>query len=194
MRRGADRRRAAVALLLALGGAAAVPAQERVFDERGLSEKALVDALAPRAPASRAAPAADAGLGATRGFKPVVPGAAPPPAEAPRRASILVTFRVDSAELTPRAKSALDVVGRAMRSPQLAGVTFTVEGHADPRGGETHNQALSGARAASVADYLVAAHGIAAARLAPVGLGSSRLLNPREPTAPENRRVTLVAR
>lgn len=189
MRRGAERR-AIGAVVLVLAGATVAFAQERVLRESQVTEQALIDALG-----ARSAPAAPTtgDLGASRGFKPVVPGASPP-ADEPARASLLITFRVDSAELTPRAKAALDVVARALQSPQLAARSFTVEGHADPRGGEAHNRALSGARAASVADYLVSAHGIAAARLAPVGLGSSRLLNPREPTAAENRRVTLVAR
>lgn len=180
----------AAAAVLALCAAALAGAQDRVFDEGKVSERALIDALSPR---SLPAAPADATLGRARGFKPVAPAAAPPPPDAPRRASILVTFVVDSAELTPRAKTALDVVARAMLSPQLAGASFTVEGHADPRGGEAHNLALSGARAASVVAYLVSAHGVADARLAAVGMGSSRLLNPRHPTAAENRRVTLVA-
>lgn len=192
-RRGAERRSVVALLLLVAGaiGPTVVVAQERVLREGQVTEKALIDALGARSapPAS-----ANGNLGATRGFKPVVPGALPSATAEPARASLLITFQVDSAELTPRAKAALDVVARALQSPQLAQRSFTVEGHADPRGGEAHNRVLSGARAASVADYLVSAHGIAAARLAPIGLGSSRLLNPREPNAAENRRVTLVAR
>lgn len=193
MRRGVERGSVVAFVLVLAGalGAGLAGAQERVLREGQVTEKALIDALGAR---SAPPPASTNGaLGAPRGFKPVVPGAAPPAAE-PARASLLITFKVDSAELTPRAKAALDVVARALQSPQLAPRSFSVEGHADPRGGEAHNRVLSGARAASVADYLVSAHGIAAARLAPVGLGSSRLLNPSEPNAPENRRVTLVAR
>ena len=185
--RGVWLRAAAAALALCAGALA--DAQDRVFDERKLSEKALIDALSARPPVA----AADAELGRTRGFKPSTPAPTPPP-DAPRRASILVTFVVDSAELTPRAKVALDVVARAMQSPQLADRAFTVEGHADPRGSEAHNLALSGARAASVVAYLVSAHGVAQGRLGAVGMGSSRLMNTRDPTAAENRRVTLVAR
>lgn len=192
--RGVERRSAVAFVLVLAGalGASVAGAQERVLREGQVTEKALIDALGAR---NAPPPASTNGaLGAPRGFKPVVPGAAPPVATEPARASLLITFQVDSAELTPRAKAALDVVARALQSPQLAQRSFTVEGHADPRGGDAHNRVLSGARAASVADYLVSAHGIAAARLAPVGLGSSRLLKPSEPNAPENRRVTLVAR
>ena len=50
------------------------------------------------------------------------------------------------------------------------------------------------ARAEKVRDYLVAHHGLAAARLQPEGNGASELLNPSRPTAPENRRGISVAR
>ena len=56
-----------------------------------------------------------------------------------------------------------------------------------------HN-VLPEARALAVVDYLVATHGVAAERLAPVGKGSSELLNPERPDAPENRRVTIVTK
>ena len=71
---------------------------------------------------------------------------------------------------------------------------FSVEGHADPRGNADLNQRLSAARAQSVVNYLVAAQGIAADRLSPVGKGSAELLNTERPDAPENRRVTIVTK
>jgi len=45
-----------------------------------------------------------------------------------------------------------------------------------------------------VVNYLVAAQGIAADRLSPVGKGSAELLNTERPDAPENRRVTIVTK
>jgi flagellar motor protein MotB len=39
---------------------------------------------------------------------------------------------------------------------------------------------------------LVDHFGLPSARLQPVGKGSSELLRPEQPTAPENRRVTIV--
>ena len=177
------RRRCVAAFVAGLGvvaSVAVVGAQERVFREGSVTERALVDALSPP-------PGKD--LGATRGFKPANPAPA-----APARASILVTFVVGSAELTPQAKSALDIVAGALRSERLAARSFTVEGHADPRGSVEGNLKLSQARAESVVAYLVAAHQVPPARLEAIGLGSSRLLNRADPTAAENRRVTLVAR
>lgn len=181
-RRGAERLAALLATLLLAGAAAG---QEKVFREGALSERALVEAL------GGGAGAGEGELGAARGFRPVVPA---PAAAPPGRAAILVTFVVGSAELTPRARAALDVLARALQSPQLASRAFEVEGHADPRGEESANLRLSQARAASVVDYLVTVHRLPAQRLTAVGLGSSRLLNRQDPTAPENRRVTVVAR
>ena len=111
----------------------------------------------------------------------------------PARASILVTFVTNSADLTAGAKSALDVLAAAMKSEKLASVKFTIEGHADPRGSEELNMRLSQARAESVRAYLTSAHGLAAERVNAVGKGSSALMNPSDPAAPENRRVTIVA-
>jgi OmpA-OmpF porin, OOP family len=44
-----------------------------------------------------------------------------------------------------------------------------------------------------VREYLLASHGLAAERISAVGKGSSALMKPSEPAAPENRRVTIIA-
>jgi outer membrane protein OmpA-like peptidoglycan-associated protein len=183
----------ALAALLAAGGAHAQ--QERVLREGQVTQEALIDALAPAAAAS--APADDQPR--TRSWKPGVrPTAAAAAGTAaaaaqPARASILVTFVTGSAELTGDAKRALDVLAGAMKSEKLASVKFTIEGHADPRGNEDANVKLSQSRAESVRGYLTSAHGLAADRINAVGKGSSALMKPSEPAAPENRRVTIVA-
>ena len=74
-----------------------------------------------------------------------------------------------------------------------ASTRFTIEGHADPRGNDEHNLKLSQARAEAVRSYLLSQHGLAAERVNAVGKGSSALMNPSDPAAPENRRVTIVA-
>jgi outer membrane protein OmpA-like peptidoglycan-associated protein len=184
----------AIAAMLA-AGAVAAHAQEKVLREGQVTERSLIDALAP----PEAASAADAQAAPrTRGFRPAIrPAAAMAGAAAtaahPGRASILVTFVTDSAELTPRAKSALDVLAAAMNSPRLIERHFVIEGHADPRGTDEHNMELSKARANSVRDYLVQQHQLDPQRLSTVGKGSTELMNPNDPTAPENRRVTIVA-
>jgi outer membrane protein OmpA-like peptidoglycan-associated protein len=107
-------------------------------------------------------------------------------------ASLLITFETNSSELTAPAKQQLDVVAAALKNDRLAEYTFNVEGHADPRGLHDANMLLSQQRAESVRSYLVTAHSIAADRLKAEGKGDTDLLNRKVPTAPENRRVTIV--
>ena len=186
----------ALAAALATG---AVHAQEKVLREGQVTQKALIEALAPAAQAAEgAASGADDGV-RTRSWKAGVrPAAAAAAGTAgaaaqPGRASILVTFVTNSADLTGDAKRALDVLAGAMKSERLAAVRFTIEGHADPRGTEELNQRLSQSRADSVRGYLMSSHGLAADRIKAVGKGSSALMKPSEPAAPENRRVTIIA-
>jgi len=188
----------AVTALTALMAATAAPAQaqERVLREGQVTERALVDALTP----PQAASAPEDGI-RTRSFRPAVRPAATAGATATAgaaagqagRASILVTFVTDKADLTQPARSALDVLASAMKSDRLAGVRFTIEGHADPRGNEDHNMKLSQARAESVRAYLISKHGLEAGRVEAVGRGSSNLMNKTNIAAPENRRVTIVS-
>lgn len=189
----------AALLLTALFATGAAQAQEKVLREGQVTQEALIDALAP-AQAASAAESAEAGTPGvrTRSFRPAarpagaVAGTAAASAR-PARASILVTFVTNSADLTADARKALDVLAAAMKSDKLATVKFTIEGHADPRGSEELNQRLSQARAESVMAYLTGTHGLDASRVNAVGRGSSALMNPAEPAAPENRRVTIVA-
>ena len=180
----------ALAALLATGAA---QSQERVLREGQVTQQALIDALAPAGAAS----GADEGV-RTRSWKPgvrpaaAVAGAAAAAAQ-PGRASILVTFVTNSSDLTADAKRALDVLAGAMKSERLASQRFTIEGHADPRGSDELNLKLSQARADSVRGYLTGSHGLAGERVNAVGKGSAALMNPSEPAAPENRRVTIVA-
>jgi len=170
-----------------------------VMKNSEVTESALIDALALEPP-----PAVS---GATRGFKLANPGnpgnsgsagsggaaaAAARPA-GPGRANLLIVFATNSAELTPDSQAALDTVARAFQSDALAGLSFRVEGHADPRGLATANMKLSLSRAEAVVDYLVGKHGILPERLAPQGKGSAEPLNRERVDAPENRRVTIVS-
>ncbi len=185
-----------LAAVLAFGPA---QAQEKVLREGQVTQQALIDALAPAAAAAPDDAASGADGVRTRSWRPSVrPAAAAAAGTAaasaqPGRASILVTFVTNSADLTGDAKKALDVLAGAMKSDKLASVKFTIEGHADPRGAEELNMRLSQARAESVRGYLTASHGLAGERINAVGKGSSALMKPAEPAAPENRRVTIVA-
>lgn len=160
-------------------------AQAPVLKGAEVTEDALVNALAIEGPA--------APEGATRGFRPAKPGADTRTQKpGPGKASLLITFPTDSAELTPEARATLDTLARAVQSDALAGFSFKVEGHADARGDAERNQQLSQQRAEAVVGYLVSQHAILPERLTAVGKGSSEPLNTLRIDAPENRRVTIV--
>lgn len=109
-------------------------------------------------------------------------------AAGPTALSLPVQFAFDSAEIAPAAKAQLDAIAAGIRMlPTTQKVV--IEGHTDAVGGEHYNEGLSQRRAQSVHRYLVAAHGIDAARLQVVGLGQSAPLPGRNPNAAENRRV-----
>ena len=65
----------------------------------------------------------------------------------------MINFDFASFTLTEPAKRQVDEFGMALSSEKLSGVTLTIVGHTDDRGGETYNQRLSEQRA-SVAVYL----------------------------------------
>jgi OmpA-OmpF porin, OOP family len=174
----------ALASLLAFAGQAL--AQAPVLKGSEVTEDALVNALAIEGPAAPNV--------ATRGFRPAKPGAdaRATTKPAPGKASLLITFPTDSAELSPEARATLDTLARAVQSDALAGFSFKVEGHADARGDAERNQKLSQLRAEAVVGYLVSQHAILPERLTAVGKGSSEPLNASRIDAPENRRVTIV--
>ena len=167
-----------------LAAASIAYSQETVLRSGQVTESALIDALAPESPGE---PASDV---RTRGLRPML--IAPHASGNVGRASLLITFRVNEAELTPEAKAILDTLAKAMQSDRLARLAFRVEGHADPRGPTEHNQTLSQLRAESVVVYLRDRHGISAERMTAVGKGSIEPLDTVHPDAPENRRVTIV--
>lgn len=175
MKRAMPRRNLAVSLLLAALCAGAQAQQ--IFSGDEINEEKLIQALTPAAKEMRTR-----SIQVLRDEKP----AAKP------SASLLITFVTDSAELTADAQSKLDVVGRALKTERLAKFSFSVEGHADPRGLHEHNLRLSQLRAEKVVDYLAIRHGIERDRLKPIGKGDSDPANASEPAAPENRRVTIV--
>jgi outer membrane protein OmpA-like peptidoglycan-associated protein len=184
-----------VAAWLALPPPAVAQTPAPVLSNAQVTEDALVDALAVEP-----AYADDAASGATRGFRPAVrPGTAsaklagaPAKPAAPGKANLLITFPTGSAELTPETIRVLQTLGKALQSDKLAGFAFRIEGHADPRGTAESNIKLSEERAQAVAAYLSNTLGVLPDRLQPVGKGASEPLNPQQPDAPENRRVTIV--
>jgi outer membrane protein OmpA-like peptidoglycan-associated protein len=188
-RRSASR---AACLVLAtaagIGGATLRPAQAQsagssdVLTGSQVTEQNLLEALIP-----------DPGVH-KRSLKVKATAPSSSAVQAPGRASasLLITFRTASSELTAGAKEQLDVVGTALKNARLASYKFTLEGHADPRGDRAANLVLSRERANSVRAYLVDARGIDPGRLVAEGKGDSEVLNRAYPAAPENRRVTIV--
>lgn len=165
-----------------------VAAQEVVLKGSQVTESALIDALAIDGPEGPEGAKTRGFRAATRapGDKPI--GAKPNAG----KASLLITFPSNSSDLSSETMATLDVLARALQSDTLAGFTFKVEGHADPRGDATRNLVLSQQRAESVASYLVTKHAILTERLTAVGKGSTEPMNKGRADAPENRRVTIV--
>lgn len=152
---------------------------EKVLSDKEINESALVDALTPQEKPF-----------ITRSIRVTREAEAPVPVKQ-AAASLLITFETGSARLTPKARQSLDTVARALKSDKLATFRFSIEGHADPRGGEDFNLRLSQERAESVVAYLADEQKIERSRLQAVGKGQSELLNSADPSAPENRRVTI---
>jgi OOP family OmpA-OmpF porin len=101
-----------------------------------------------------------------------------------------VTFKTNSAVITPTSKLVLDsAVAYLKARPNSAA---EVRGHTDAVGNDDANMRLSKARAESVRDYLVAA-GIDAGRLTANGYGEIEHIATNDTTAgrEQNRRVTL---
>ncbi|HSI57972.1 MAG TPA: OmpA family protein [Ideonella sp.] len=179
---------ALISLCAAFAANVSAQDKETVLKGSQVTESALIDALAIEGPADAASDAK------TRGFRPAARTTSPnrPAGTAAGKANLLITFPTNSADLTGETRTTLDTLARALQSDALAGFSFKVEGHADPRGDAERNKALSQSRAESVAAYLVSKHNILPERLAAVGKGSAEPLNTARPDAPENRRVTIV--
>jgi OOP family OmpA-OmpF porin len=149
----------------------------------------------------------------TRGIKPLAPGgteAAPPttatpvsantsmsaaaaPSTAPS-ANLDIDFASGSTTLTPEAVNALDQLGKALTSPQLAAYNFKIVGHTDTVGDASTNQELSEQRAAAVKTYLETKFGVSDTRLQSKGVGEADLLVQTPPNTPNqsNRRVQII--
>jgi outer membrane protein OmpA-like peptidoglycan-associated protein len=151
----------------------------------------------------------------TRGIKPISPGESPdsgmsamqtgmPAMSAPAgatpamptspSANLIVDFASGSADLTPAAKAALDQLGKALTSPQLAAYNFKIVGHTDTVGTAAQNQALSEQRAEAVKSYLETKFSVADPRLQANGVGESDLAVQTPPNTPNrrNRRVEII--
>lgn len=102
---------------------------------------------------------------------------------------MLINFDLDSAELTPDARTKLTEFAKALKDNRLSAHSFAVEGYTDASGSQNYNDDLSSRRAKSVSAFLLA-NGIEPVRLEAIGKGES---NPRnaDPYDPSNRRVEM---
>jgi len=104
-----------------------------------------------------------------------------------------VTFAYDRADIQPQFFTVLDTVAQTLN--QYPATYVDVVGHADSRGADDYNLALSQRRASSVAGYLVSRQ-VIADRLYVAGQGerTPRATNETEAGRAQNRRVEIVLR
>ncbi len=110
---------------------------------------------------------------------------------APASISLLIQFDFNSAKLLPQGEVVLTELAKAMNAEDLKQDRFMLEGHTDGKGSRDVNLRLSKQRAEAVRSFLVK-NGIDQKRLSTEGYGASRLANPSDPLAAENRRVRVV--
>jgi len=104
--------------------------------------------------------------------------------------STSVTFRVNSAILSPEAKHQLDDL--ATKALASNGYMIEISGHTDSTGGNAKNMRLSRDRAESVVEYLTVTHHIPARRfITPMGYGKADAVADNSTSAgrAQNRRV-----
>ncbi len=102
-----------------------------------------------------------------------------------------VFFALDRSDLSGQAQSTLDA--QASWLAAFPAVTITIEGHADERGTDDYNLALSARRAAAARDYLIA-KGVSSSRVQTLALGESRPVatGSNEAAWAQNRRAVTV--
>jgi outer membrane protein OmpA-like peptidoglycan-associated protein len=153
----------------------------------------IIDALRPTGNLlSGGTRGARPGVGATASASPDqarAAGHSPAPS-----ANLTVNFASGSTDLTPQAVQALNELGRALISSDLASYKFRIEGHTDTVGTPDGNRALSEQRAQAVVTYITTHFGVEPSRLEAVGKGCEDLAIPTPPQTPEprNRRVLVV--
>ena len=84
---------------------------------------------------------------------------------------LVLYFEYDAAELLPRAKRQLEIIGNILKAD--AEETLTIAGHSDSLGSEDYNVALSAARAASVKAQLIA-NGVPDTQVVAEGFGEAK--------------------
>jgi OmpA-OmpF porin, OOP family len=156
---------------------------------RGIRLAAPTDGSQPSPPQGTGQPASSQ-QPRVASSKPMAPATAP----SSPAVSLTVNFANGSADLTPDAVKALDVLGQALSSNDLAGYKFRIEGHTDTVGSPVYNKELSERRAEAVVDYIAKKFNVDPSRLKAVGMGEEGLLvqTPAQTPEPRNRRVQVI--
>ncbi len=105
-----------------------------------------------------------------------------------------VNFKLNSAELTERAREQLDNLAAVLLKPANKNLTLELAGHTCDLGGEQFNLNLSQRRVASAAGYLKKTYGIGESRLSTIAYGESLPVIPSATGEQErsvNRRVVV---
>ena len=106
---------------------------------------------------------------------------------APETFDLMVTFELNSDQLSEAAKANLLEFSKALADPRLGAVSLSIEGHTDATGPDSFNQLLSERRANAVVTFL-RQQGADPSRFVVKGFGDAY---PRsdDPYDPANRRV-----
>jgi outer membrane protein OmpA-like peptidoglycan-associated protein len=106
---------------------------------------------------------------------------------APQSFYLMVTFELNSDQLSEAAKANLLEFSKALADPRLGAISLSIEGHTDATGPADFNQSLSERRADAVVTFL-RQQGADPSRFVVKGFGDA---NPRsaDPFDPANRRV-----
>ena len=101
-----------------------------------------------------------------------------------------IRFEFDHADLGPKYQQALTQYSALLNDPRCGALKLQVAGHADYLGPGAYNQGLSERRAKTVVDALATAK-VDAGRLAPIGYGATKPLDPAHSNdaRAKNRRV-----
>ena len=143
-----------------------------VIASTGCGRKQVVEAPEPASDA--AAPPPSSSSSSTPAAPASTPDAMRPNAiDGAQRATLeeRIHFGFDRADLTPQARTMLSAKVEILRA--ASGVTLRIEGHADERGSDEYNLALSNRRAGEAKRFLVQ-QGIDEGRLEVVGYGEEQ--------------------
>jgi outer membrane protein OmpA-like peptidoglycan-associated protein len=106
--------------------------------------------------------------------------------------SLVVLFDYNSFTLSDEAKQKLAPLAQALKSPEMQGLRFKIEGHTDAVGGDAFNQDLSLRRAEAIKNYLTSQFDVDSASIEVDGKGKQGLADPKHPDSELNRRVRVV--